>query len=77
MFPILYDLLPQVGHFLRGTKLNLITYYDKLSETPKLNKTHLRLIDSSFMNLVSIQDYYKDYKIELHESGKFLQFRNV
>ena len=24
------------------------------------------------MNLVSIQDYYKDYKIELHESGKFL-----
>ena len=72
MFPILYDLLPQVGHFLRGTKLNLITYYDKLSETPKLNKTHLRLIDSSFMNLVSIQDYYKDYKIELHESGKFL-----
>lgn len=71
-FPILYDLLPQIGHFLKGTQLNLITYYDKLSELPPLRKSHLKLIDSSFMNLQLIKEYYEDTKIDLKESGKFL-----
>ncbi len=71
-FPFLYDLLPQVGHFLKGTQLNLITYYEKKSELPPLRKSHLKLIDSSFMNLELIKEYYKETKIDLNESGKFL-----
>jgi apolipoprotein N-acyltransferase len=71
-FPILYDILPQVGHFLRGTNLNLITYYQNISEIPPLRKSHLKLIDSSFMNLELIKEYYKEYSTDLNESGKFL-----
>ncbi len=72
IFPILYNILPQVGHFLQGNKLNLISYYENLSPPIPLNKSHLRWIDSSFMNLNSIKDYYNVYKSDTSESGKFL-----
>lgn len=71
-FPFLYNILPQIGHFLRGSNLNLITYYENVSPPIPLNKSHLRWIDSSFMNLNSIKDYYNVYKTDTTESGKFL-----
>lgn len=71
-FPILYDLVPQVGQFLEGKNQNLLTYYKPKTELPEWNKSHLRWMDSSFMNMKSFREYYKERETELEERGKFL-----
>lgn len=70
--PVLYDIIPQIGHFLPGKEQNLITYYQNKQQPPEFKKSHLRWMDSSFMNMDSQRDYYKDYQVEVSESGKFL-----
>lgn len=72
IFPFLYELIPQVGHFLKGDKLNLVPYYENISNPKQIEKSHLRWIDSSIMNLKSIKEYYKDYYVDTKEAGSFL-----
>lgn len=71
-FPIIYDIIPQVGRFLPGQEQNLLKYYNPREELPNWNKSHLRWMDSSFMNVQGFRDYYKEREIPLEEKGKFL-----
>ncbi|MCX7999390.1 MAG: apolipoprotein N-acyltransferase, partial [Leptospiraceae bacterium] len=71
-FPFLYELVPQVGQFLEGKKQNLLSYYKPSKELPEWNKSHLRWMDSSFMNMKSFREYYRERETENIEIGKFL-----
>lgn len=71
-FPIIYDLIPQVGRFLPGERQNLLTYYNPKEVWSTWNKSHLRWMDSSFMNMKGFREYYKEREVELVEKGKFL-----
>ncbi|HNN01948.1 MAG TPA: nitrilase-related carbon-nitrogen hydrolase [Leptospiraceae bacterium] len=71
-FPIIYDIIPQVGRFLEGKEQNLVTYYKNTKEPEVLKKSHLKWMDSSYMNMNAIRSYYADYKSETAEEGKFL-----
>ena len=70
-FPILYDIVPQIGRFIPGAEQNLITYFKNKTEV-KFNKPHLKWIDSSFMNMQAQREYYKENISELEAAGKFL-----
>ncbi|HMW04494.1 MAG TPA: nitrilase-related carbon-nitrogen hydrolase [Leptospiraceae bacterium] len=70
-FPILYKIIPQIGRFLPGEEQNLITYFKNKTDV-KFNKPHLRWIDSSFMNMQTQREYYKENATELEPAGKFL-----
>jgi apolipoprotein N-acyltransferase len=71
-FPIIYDIIPQVGRFLPGQSQNLLDYYNPKTEIPAWNKSHLRWMDSSFMNMKGFRDYYQEREVELETKGKFL-----
>lgn len=70
-FPILYDIIPQIGRFIPGEDQNLITYFKNKTEV-KFNKPHLKWIDSSFMNMQAHREYYRENISELEVAGKFL-----
>lgn len=70
-FPVLYSIIPQIGRFVSGEEQNLISYY-KNKQEPKFSKSELKWVDSSYMNMNQIKEYYKEKKIELELDGKFL-----
>lgn len=70
-FPILYKIIPQIGRFIPGAEQNLITYFKNKNEA-NFNKSHLKWVDSSFMNMQAHRDYYKENISELETAGKFL-----
>jgi apolipoprotein N-acyltransferase len=71
-FPILYDIVPQVGRFLPGKEVELLSYHETKEDIPKFDKSHIRWTETSWMNLDSVKQHYESYKLPTPKIGKFL-----
>jgi apolipoprotein N-acyltransferase len=69
-FPVLYNIIPQIGRFLPGAKQNLIRYYTS-SEIP-FSKKLLDYPSTEIFTLPVLREYYKENYSVVKDEGQFL-----